>query len=117
MAYDEKIVERARDIISQTHKNVEEKKMFGGVCFMVNHKMCIGVQQDTLMVRLDPEKYDSALEKEGCRPMVFTGKEMKGFVYVDIDVLTTKSKLAYWIGLALEYNKIAKASGKKKIKK
>jgi hypothetical protein len=49
--------------------------------------------------------------------MVFTGKEMKGFVYVDIDVLNTRAKLAYWIGLALEYNKIAKASGKKKIKK
>jgi TfoX/Sxy family transcriptional regulator of competence genes len=117
MAYDEKIAERTREIISQTHKNVEEKKMFGGLCFMVNYKMCIGVQQDTLMVRLDPEKYDSALEKEGCRPMVFTGKEMKGFVYVDLDVLNTRAKLAYWIGLALEYNKFAKASARKKVKK
>jgi TfoX/Sxy family transcriptional regulator of competence genes len=117
MAYDEKIAERIREIISQTHKNVEEKKMFGGLCFMVNNKMCIGVRQDTMMVRLDPEKYDSALEKEGCRPMIFTGKEMKGFVYVDTGSLGTKSKLAYWIGLALEYNKVAKASAKKKVKK
>ena len=66
------------------------------------------------MVRLDPNKFDEAMEKEGCKPMDFTGKVMKGFVFVDIDVLTTKKKLGYWISLALEYNKIAKPSRKKK---
>jgi len=114
MAYNEKLADRAREIIALTHKKVEEKKMFGGLCFMVNDKMCIGVEQERLMVRLDPEKYDEAIEKEGCKPMDFTGKPMKGFVFVDIDALNTKRKLEYWIELALEFNKKAKPSKKKK---
>jgi len=74
MAYDEKAADRIREIISVNNKNIEEKKMFGGICFMVNDKMCVGVEKDRLMVRLDPEKYNEALEKEGCRPMDFKGK-------------------------------------------
>ena len=114
MAFDEKLADRVRELISLTHKNVEEKRMFGGLCFMVNDKMCVGVEQERLMVRLDPSKYEEAMEKEGCRPMDFTGKLMKGFVFVDIDALNTKKKLEYWVKLALDYNKIAKASKKKK---
>ncbi len=107
-----------RELISLTHKKVEEKAMFGGLCFMVNDKMCVGVEKDRLMVRLDPAQYDEVITKEGCKPMDFTGRVMKGYVFVDADVLTTKMKLNYWIQLALEYNKIAKASKKasKKIK-
>jgi TfoX/Sxy family transcriptional regulator of competence genes len=114
MAYDEKLADRARELIALTHKNVEEKKMFGGLCFMVNEKMCVGVETDRLMVRFDPSKYDEIIEKEGCSPMDFTGRVMKGFVFVDINALNTKKKLAYWINLALEYNKIAKKSKKNK---
>jgi len=114
MAYNEKLADRTREIISLTQKNVEEKKMFGGLCFMVNDKMCVGVEQERLMVRLDPAKYDEVIEKEGCKPMDFTGKVMKGYVFVDADTLKTKKQLAYWVGLALEYNKIAKSSKKKK---
>ena len=114
MAYNEKFADRTREIIALTHKNVEEKRMFGGLCFMVNDKMCVGVEQDRLMVRIDPAKYDEAIEKEGCKPMDFTGKVMKGFVFVDIEALNTKKKLEFWIELALEYNKIAKASKKKR---
>ena len=112
MAYNEKLANMTRELISQTHKNVEEKAMFGGLCFMVNNKMAIGVEKARLMVRLDPAKYDEVMEKEGCKPMDFTGKVMKGFVFVDADVLTTKKKLDYWVQLALDYNKIAKASKK-----
>ena len=114
MAYDEKLADRTREIISRTHKRVEEKKMFGGICFMVNGKMCVGVEKERLMVRLDPEKYEEVLEKEGCTPMDFTGKVMKGYVIVDIDELNTEKKLGFWLNLALEYNKKAKASKKKK---
>ena len=114
MAYNEKLADRVRELISVSHKNIEEKKMFGGLCFMVNHKMCIGVEAERLMVRLDPNKFDEAMEKEGCKQMDFTGKVMKGFVFVDINALTTKKKLDYWVSLALEYNKIAKPSRKKK---
>ncbi|SRR6266487_3940652 len=116
MAYNEKLADRTREIISVTHKNVEEKKMFGGLCFMVNDKMCVGVEKHRLMVRLDPEKFEEVMEKEGVAPMDFTGKIMKGFVFVSEDALTTKKKLEYWVNLALEYNKIAKTSKKKKIK-
>lgn len=116
MAYNEKLADRTREIIVITHKKVEEKKMFGGLCFMVNDKMCIGVEKDRLMVRLDPAKYDEVMEKEGCKPMDFTGKIMKGYVFVDADVLNTKKKLEYWVNLALEFNKIAKSS-KKPVKK
>ena len=114
MSYNEKLVDRIREMIAETHRNVEEKKMFGGLCFMVNDKMCLGVEKERLMVRLDPAVYDEVMEKDGCTPMDFTGKIMKGFVFVDIDALNTKKKLSYWVNLALEYNKIAKPSKKKK---
>jgi TfoX/Sxy family transcriptional regulator of competence genes len=114
MPYNEKLADRTREIIALTHKNVEEKKMFGGLCFMVNDKMCVGVEQDRLMVRLDPVLFDEVMEKEGCKPMDFTGKIMKGYVFVDIEALNTKKKLDYWIQLALDFNKKAKASKKKK---
>src|SRR6185436_5438722 len=117
MPYNEKLADRVRELISLTHKNVEEKKMFGGLCFMVNDKMCVGVETERLMVRLDPAKFDEAMEKEGCTPMDFTGKVMKGFVFVAINALNTKKKLEYWINLALEYNKIAKPYKKKNQKK
>lgn len=114
MAYNEKLADRVREIIANTPKKVEEKRMFGGLCFMVSDKMCVGVEQERLMVRLDPSKYEEVMEKDGCKPMDFTGKVMKGFVFVDIEALNTKKKLEYWVKLALDYNKIAKASKKKK---
>jgi TfoX/Sxy family transcriptional regulator of competence genes len=114
MAYDETLAARVREIIALIHDDVVEKKMFGGLCFMVNDKMCLGVRTDKMMVRLDPKIYDIVMEKEGCEPMDFTGKSMKGFVYVDIDALNTQKKLQYWLQLALDYNVIAKPSKKKK---
>ena len=114
MSYNEKLADRTREIISRSHKNVEEKKMFGGLCFMVNGKMCVGVEQHRLMVRFDPSLNDAVMEKEGVKPMDFTSKVMKGYAFVDIDVLNTEKRLDYWIQLALDYNKTAKASKKKK---
>ena len=114
MAYDEKLAGRVREIISKTHKISEEKKMFGGLCFMVNDKMCVGVEQERMMVRLDPACYDEVMEKDGCHPMDFTGKPMRGYVFVDASALTTLKKLDYWVQLALAYNAVARASKKKK---
>jgi len=113
MAYNEELADRTREIISLTNKNVEEKKMFGGVCFMVEDKMCLGIVKENLMVRLDPEIYDEVIEKDGCEPMNFTGKTMKGYVFVDSLALNTNQKLEYWVNLALEFNKKAKKSKKK----
>jgi TfoX/Sxy family transcriptional regulator of competence genes len=114
MAYNEKLAERVRNLISPGHKKVEEKRMFGGLCFMVNDKMCVGVEKSRLMLRVAPEKYDDLLKEEGATAMDFTGRPMKGFLYVDMDALNTAGKLKYWIDLALEYNEIAKPSKKKK---
>src|ERR1043165_3482756 len=102
MGYNETLANRVRELIADREKNIEEKKMFGGLCFMVNDKMTVGVEATRLMVRFDPEKYEEIMEKEGVKPMDFTGKIMKGYVFVDIDSLKTKSQLAYWINLALE---------------
>jgi TfoX/Sxy family transcriptional regulator of competence genes len=114
MSYNEKLADRVREIIALTHDKVEEKKMFGGLCFMVNDKMCVGVEKERMMVRLDPAVYEEVLEKDGCTPMDFTGKVMKGYVFVDAAVLNTNKKLDYWVQLALDFNKKAKASKKKK---
>lgn len=114
MAYNEKLADRVREIIAATHDMVEEKKMFGGLCFMVNDKMCLGVEQERIMVRIDPAVYEEALEKDGCTPMDFTGKVMKGYVFVDAAVLNTNKRLDHWVQLALDFNKRAKVSKKKK---
>ena len=99
MAYNETLANRTREMIAVTHTNVEEKKMFGGLCFMVNDKMCVGVEKERLMVRLDPEKFDDVLDKEGVTPMDFTGKIMKGYVFVDADVLDTKKNTVTLSGI------------------
>jgi len=114
MAFNEKLADRVREIISATHTITEEKKMFGGLCFMVNEKMCVGVEKERLMVRLDPERYDEVMEREGCMPMDFTGKVMKGYVFVDAAALKSKRQLDFWLQLALEFNEKAKSSKKSK---
>ena len=114
MAYNEKLADRVREIISVTHKKIEEKKMFSGLCFMVNDKMCVGIHLDKIMVRFDPALQDEVMEKEGASPMDFTNKVMKGFAFVDQEAIATKKKLEYWVKLALDYNKFAKSSKKKK---
>lgn len=112
MAYNEKIADRIREAL--VNHNVEEKRMFGGLCFMVDGKMCMGVSADEIMCRIDPEAEDDALKRHGARPMDFTGRPMKGYVFVHEDVLKKKSELDYWINLCLDYNPKAKASKNKK---
>ena len=112
MAYNEKLAERIREELSSVRK-VEEKKMMGGLTFMVNDKMCVGIANDDLMVRIDPEEYEVALTKKGCREMDFTGRPMKGFVFVGSEGTKGKKDLSHWISLALKFNKKAKASKKK----
>jgi TfoX/Sxy family transcriptional regulator of competence genes len=115
MAYDEALAQRIRAALA-TQPRVEEKNMMGGLTFMVNGKMCIGIVRDDLMARLDPEIYETALTKKGCREMDFTGKPMKGFVFISPEGTKRKADLDYWIGLALDFNKRAKASKKRKRK-
>lgn len=114
MAYNEQLADRVREIIARTHTDVEEKKMFGGMCFMVDGKMCVGVQSERMMVRFDPALNDELMEKDGVGPMDFTKRVMKGFAFVDIAVLDSNAALEHWIALALEFNKSAKPSRKRK---
>lgn len=114
MAYSEKLAQRISEALSNLSK-VEEKHMFGGICYMVNGKMCLGIIDDEMMCRIGPDFYEAALEKKGCREMDFTGRPMKGYVYVSEEGMKTKKGFDYWVGLCLEFNKKAKA-GKKKTK-
>ena len=109
MAYNEKLAESVRKAFYHLPR-VEEKKMMGGLTFMINGKMCVGVLKDDLMVRIDPEVYEAALQKKGCREMNFTGKPMKGFVFVDKPGIDSKKDFDYWINLALDFNKKVKTS-------
>ena len=84
---------------------------------MVNEKMCVGIWKDELMCRINPEKRDEVLERIGCHEMEFTGRPMKGFVLVGSEGMKSKKDFDYWIKLALDYNKIAKASRPKSRKK
>lgn len=114
MAYDEYLAERIRRSLKDQNTFYEEKKMFGGLCFLVDDKMCVGIVKEKLMLRLDPEIQDQALAREGCEPMDFTGKSMKGFVFVEPVAIDLDDQLDAWIGMALEYNPRAKSSKKKK---
>jgi TfoX/Sxy family transcriptional regulator of competence genes len=113
MAYNQILANRIRERL-QDLENVEEKAMMGGLAFMVNDKMCVGVWKEELMCRIDPEKQEEALETTGCRIMDFTGKPMKGWVLIDDSGMRNATELSYWIDLALDFNKYSKASKKRK---
>jgi TfoX/Sxy family transcriptional regulator of competence genes len=112
MAVNETLASCVREIIAARERRIEEKRMFGGLCFMVNDKMCVGVEASRLMVRFDPAMTDEVMEKEGVTPMDFTKKVMKGYAFVDIAVLKSKEGVEYWVNMALDYNKLAKANPK-----
>lgn len=112
MAYDEFLAERIQRIYQEKRIPFIAKKMFGGVCFLVDGKMCAGVLKSDLMVRIDPERNDRELTRPGARPMDFSGKSMKGFILIDPLCVDMDDDLEYWINLALEYNPRAKASKK-----
>src|SRR5689334_17126654 len=114
MAYNDKLATRVREIIALTHKRVEEKKMFGGLCFMVNDKMCIGINEDKIMLRVDPDEYDRLMQREDAEPMDFTGRVMHGYIFVNERFLKTKPQLNAWVQRALSFNKKAPATAKQK---
>ena len=114
MPIDEHIAERVRAFFADRSVAFEEKRMMGGLCFMVDGKMCVGVETGRLMARIDPEVYEEALTRKGCDPMDFTGRPMRGFVFVGPEGFSSKRDLEHWLSLALEFNPRAKASRKKK---
>ena len=114
MAYDELLADRIRGSLKENQTAFEEKKMFGGICFLVDEKMCLGVIKDDLMIRIDPENQDKFLQEKGCRPMDFTKRPMKGFLYVGPEGIDMDDDLNKWVKRCLEFNPRAKSSKKKK---
>ena len=112
MAYNEKLADRIREALAAIPK-VEEKKMFGGLAFMVNGKMCITIVKDRIMCRIDPAMHDEAISVKGIQTVIMRGREYWGYVHINEDILKTKKVLNYWVEHALDYNKTAKASKKK----
>lgn len=111
MAYNQLLADRIREQLMDL-EGIEEKEMMGGLSFMLNDKMCVGVIKDEMMCRIDPALYEDALEKTGCHEMVFTGKPMKGWVMIEDVGMKNTNDLNYWIGLAIDFNKNAKRSQK-----
>ncbi|GAB3664682.1 hypothetical protein GCM10028791_40370 [Echinicola sediminis] len=114
MAYNTFLADRIEHVLGRSGKPFEAKKMMGGLCFMVNGKMSIGVHEDRIMARVGPEQYAEALQQPGCMEMNFTGKSMKGFVFIDGTVVDTEPQLEYWIDKCLQFNPQAKSSKRRK---
>jgi TfoX/Sxy family transcriptional regulator of competence genes len=104
VAYDEKLASRIRKLLSD-QQGVSEKKMFGGIAFMLDGNMCCGVTGTALMLRLGKDGADAALAEEHVRPMDFTGKPMATMVYVDPQGTADDEGLAYWVGRAMLYTR------------
>lgn len=102
MAYDEGTAQRLRDLLVD-RDDVVEKKMFGGIAYMVRGNMCIGVNKETLMVRVGKEKHDEAVSQPHARPMDFTGKPMQGFIFVEPAGYESDEDLENWLERGLEY--------------
>ena len=102
MAYDEALAQRVRDALS-AQPGVSERKMFGGIAFMVRGNMCCGVVKHELMVRVGPDQYDKLLGRPGARPMDFTGRPMKGMLYVDAKTCAKGRSLAAWVARGADF--------------
>jgi hypothetical protein len=115
MAYNEKLADRLREALAHLSK-VEEKKMFRGVTFMVNGKMCVSVSGDEMMCRFDPVLHDTLAERKGFRTMMMKGRQYKGYGYVSLDGIKSAKDFEFWLNQCLMFNSKAKAS-KKAVKK
>ena len=109
MAFSEHLVERVRQRLASSNIT-EEKKMMGALVFMVNGKMCIGVDkdkttgEDRLMVRVGKASHDQLLFKHGSREMDFTGRVMRGFLFIGPEGFDAEADLDLWVAKALEFN-------------
>ena len=116
MAYDQYLADRINRVLSDKKVNYIAKKMMGGLCYMVDDKMCFGIVKNEMMARIGIDSYEEALSKDGCKIMNFTGREMKGYVFLDPVILDMDEELEYWIDLCLAFNPFAQSSKKKKKK-
>lgn len=104
MAFDESLAGRIRDALAQK-RNIEEKKMFGGICYLLNGNMLVGVWKDSLIVRLGPSQGEEALQEPHVRVFDITGKPMRNWVLVEPEGIGDDGQLAGWIGRATKFVK------------
>jgi TfoX/Sxy family transcriptional regulator of competence genes len=103
MAYDEDLANRIRELLGAT-KNVEEKRMFGGLAFLVNGNISVAASgRGGLMVRVPPAETDTLLAREHVEPMVMAGRETRGWLRVSADGVKTKRQLQSWVTRGVEY--------------
>lgn len=102
MSYDADLAARVRRALSD-RADLVEKSMFGGICFMVRGHMCCGVAGSSLMVRLDPTDADALADEPHVRPMDFTGRPIRGFLFVDAEGLISPTALRVWVGRTTAY--------------
>ncbi|HEX5105285.1 MAG TPA: TfoX/Sxy family protein [Pirellulaceae bacterium] len=102
MPYSESLADRIRQTFGR-RRGLTEKKMFGGVGFLLNGNMCVGVWKTSLIVRLDPVDADESLSQPHVRPFDITGRPMKGWLIVEADGLETDDQLASWIQRSIEF--------------
>ena len=120
MAYNEFLADRIRRVFQEKRSAFTEKKMMGGLCFMVDDKMCCGIHfdkkknTDLLMARVGEDIVEAAIREKGCFPMDFTGRPMKGFAFISPEGYDMDEDLEKWIQRCLDFNPLAKASKKKK---
>lgn len=122
MAYDDFLADRIRQLLNEKHVPFSEMKMMGGLCFKVDNKMLCGIHIDKkysdslLMARIGEIAYSKEIVNSHCLPMDFTGRPMRGFIFVKPDGFDTDADLSYYIDLCLAFNPLAKASKPKKKK-
>ena len=109
MAPRQPLVERVRAALAHTPR-VAERKMFGGITFMVRGKMCISARDQRLMCRIDPALHETAVARKGVRTVRMKGRAYRGFVYVSEAAVASRRDLDYWVGLCLRFNEHAKPS-------
>ncbi len=102
MAYDEVLAQRTRQILAGL-PGLVEKRMFGGIGFMLQGNMACGVNGDDLIVRVGLERYDQTLARPGARPFDMTGRAMKGWVAVGPDGLGSDEKLQEWVEQGVDF--------------
>lgn len=113
MAYDERVVDRIREALSErapAGRSIEEKTMFQGLAFMVDDKLCLCVRNDVMLCRIGPDEYAKALEMNGVEPMIMNGRTAVGYVYVSPEAYASRDAFEAWIDKSLAFNKLAKSS-------
>jgi len=113
MSFDKFLADRMRLVLKEKQIPFKENQMMGGLAFMVQDKMCVGIIKNNMVARIAPELYDDALTKRGCRPMDFTGKPMRGWIFIEPEAIDLDKDLSKWIQLALDFNPRVKATKKK----